>query len=616
MSDPAARITELLDQAATARAAGDFGAAREAGFAAFSVAQLADRADGMAEAALELAQGHRFGTHPGRIPAFLHEAYTRADGTTRIRLAVALARTWAYGNDPGRAVPFAEEAVAAAERLSDPELLVDALDAQLLVSWGPDQFDERARITIRLESAAAHVMDVEARMSAHLWRVTTALEALDPVPVARQLRALDGLAEESGAARVRFFAAARRGMHSLLIGDIPIARECLAAAEQAGIEAGEPDTEAIVHTLRAWIARQLDDRPTLAAEAAIFEAFGLAEGIPSVAAESAVLWLAAGENARARDLLEQLAGAEFAEIPRDVDWLYTLTMLTEVAAGTGAVRLVERGVTMLEPYAGRGVMNGGAVAFAGVVDDFLRIGCAALGRDQEAHEWAGTAAAAYHRLNATWWLKRIEQGSPSDSRGPRAASVVHLYPSGAGIWTVGAEGATRPVRDMKGLHYLRLLLGRPGVDISALDLSSEIAGHAGVAEAGLGELVDRQALAAYRRRLADLDAELDEAAAWADEGRRARAQLERDALVDHLAGAAGLSGRQRLIGGSAERARVAVRKAIAGAVDRLEGDDRALARLLRDSVRTGTTCRYEPDPGRPVRWLLEAPPATGSATPR
>lgn len=605
MLDPAARITGLLEQAAAAREAGDSAAARAAYLEAFATAKQTGRADLMAEAALGLAHGHRFGTHPGRTPAFLHEAYVRAQGPARIRLAVALARSWAYGNEPVQAEPFAREAVDAAEPLGDPQLLVEALDAQLLVSWGPDQFEERARITERMERAAAPVTDVEARMSVYLWRATTALEALDAVALARQLRALDGLAEESGSARVRFFAAARRGMHYLLIGDLTGARECLAAADRAGTEAGEVDTEAIVHTLGAWIARQIGDRPLLAAEAPAFEAFGLAEGVPSIAAEAAVLWLAAGNDERARELLEQLAGADFSAIPRDVDWLYTLTMLTEVAAGTGALHLVEQALALLEPYAGRGIVNGGAVAFAGVVDDFLRIGCAAVGREEDARTWAGTAAAAYQRLGATWWLTRVGATGPRTSRRLDRPSVVHLHPAGAGVWTVGVEGSTSSVRDMKGLHYLRLLLRRPGVDVPALDLSGEVVGHAGVAESGLGELVDRQALTAYRRRLADLDAELDEAREWSDEGRRVRAQAERDALVDHLAGVAGLGGRQRLVGGTAERARVAVRKAIAAAIDRVESDDPGLARLLRDSVRTGAACRYDPDPGRPVRWILD-----------
>ncbi|MET7457638.1 hypothetical protein ABZT03_38475 [Streptomyces sp. NPDC005574] len=60
-----------------------------------------------------------------------------------------------------------------------------------------------------------------------------------------------------------------------------------------------------------------------------------------------------------------------------------------------------------------------------------------------------------------------------------------------------------------------------------------------------------------------------------------------------------------------ERARVAVRKAIAAAPDRIQRHDPTLARLLRETIRTGASCRYDPDPGRPVTWLLD-PPRSGA----
>jgi hypothetical protein len=47
-----------------------------------------------------------------------------------------------------------------------------------------------------------------------------------------------------------------------------------------------------------------------------------------------------------------------------------------------------------------------------------------------------------------------------------------------------------------------------------------------------------------------------------------------------------------------------VRKAIAAALDRIDAEDQAMARLLRRTVHTGSTCRYEPDPDTPVDWLL------------
>ena len=59
----------------------------------------------------------------------------------------------------------------------------------------------------------------------------------------------------------------------------------------------------------------------------------------------------------------------------------------------------------------------------------------------------------------------------------------------------------------------------------------------------------RQALAAYRARLAELDAELAEAESWADEGRLTRLRLERGALLDEVATATGLSSRPRRFSG-------------------------------------------------------------------
>jgi hypothetical protein len=126
---------------------------------------------------------------------------------------------------------------------------------------------------------------------------------------------------------------------------------------------------------------------------------------------------------------------------------------------------------------------------------------------------------------------------------------------------------------------------------------------------GLGALVDRPALAAYRRRLAELDEELDEARSWADPVRLDRLEDERAALLAEVGRATGLGGRARVSGDAGERARVAVRKAIAAAIARIGEVDAPLARLLRDTVSTGGRCRYDPDPGRPVRWVLRGGPA-------
>jgi hypothetical protein len=580
---------------------------------AYDAAKAASDVEAMTDAALGLAGTHMWGTVPGRLPAFLYEAYTVADGARRDKLAVAIARAWAYSGDPGRAAPFAAEALADAEGGDDREALAAALDASLLVHWGPDDLSERVRITARLEDVVAHLTDVEARMSAHLWRLTTALETLDRPVAIRQLRALDTLAAESGSPRVAFFAASRRAMHALIADDLPTARASARDAIAAGWHAGEPDAYAIERALTAAIARQEGDVAALSAEAARFEAFALREGATSVGAEAALLWQAAGDLDRAAALLHQLSGspadgAPFTKITRDVEWLLTVVSLSEVAAAVGDISLCEAAVTLLQPYAGRGVVNGGAVGFAGVVDDYLARACAVLGREEEARRWAATAADAYGRMGAVWWARRA---SPPSPRPPAAPIVVaHLRLGSDGIWWLGRAGALVAVRDVKGLHYLRLLLARPGLDVPAVELSDAVAGRPGtgpMAAAGL-EILDRAALAAYRQRLADIGTEIDEATAWTDPGRVAVLEDERDAVLAELRAATGLGGRARETSGTGERARVAVRKAVVAAIQRIAAVDRDLGRLLTHTVHTGSNCRYDPDPTRPTRWVLADPP--------
>ena len=242
---------------------------------AYDEAREADDVDAMADAALALASGHLFGTVPGRVPAFLYEAYRRSDGEQRARLALAVARSWAYGYHPERAVTFAAEALAFAEEHDDPSLLAQALDAQL----GELGSRRRRPTPTHHRPARGHrrsPTDTEARLSAYLWRLTTALECLDLPAVRRQLRALDGLAAETGAPRVRYFAAARRAMDALLADDLAAVEPAIAETLAAGAEAGEPDTIAMEHVLTAALARQRGDLDMLRREAAAHEDLGCA----------------------------------------------------------------------------------------------------------------------------------------------------------------------------------------------------------------------------------------------------------------------------------------------------------------------------------------------------
>lgn len=79
-----------------------------------------------------------------------------------------------------------------------------------------------------------------------------------------------------------------------------------------------------------------------------------------------------------------------------------------------------------------------------------------------------------------------------------------------------------------------------------------------------------------------------------DDERRSRVEDELDELNEHLLAAAGLGNRWRSFGVAHERARTSVRKAILRSVVDIDRIDSSLATHLREAIRTGTNCSYQP----------------------
>ena len=176
-------------------------------------------------------------------------------------------------------------------------------------------------------------------------------------------------------------------------------------------------------------------------------------------------------------------------------------------------------------------------------------------------------------------------------------------------WTVAYRGTVSRLRDSKGMRVLAQLLAEPGRPHPSLDL--ERLGSPGddstaraVASGDAGELLDEEARRAYRARVAELRAAVDEA----DGLRRAddvgAMREEMDFLTRELSRALGLGGRSRVAGSTAERARLNVTRAVKSALRRVEGANLDLAAHLEATVRTGSVCVYTPDPRVPITWRV------------
>jgi hypothetical protein len=200
-------------------------------------------------------------------------------------------------------------------------------------------------------------------------------------------------------------------------------------------------------------------------------------------------------------------------------------------------------------------------------------------------------------------------GAASASRPPDGPSV---FRRDGHFWTVAWEGRTLHLQDLKGFRYLAYLLRHPGREIHALALAAALEQDVGACDhdaalqrAGgdAGPVLDAQARQDYRRRVAELREDLEEAERCNDLARATQRREELDVLVHELAASVGLGGRARRMGSSAERARINITKTVLGAIRKIDHEHPGLGRHLRTTVRTGTFFSYTPDSRLAAAWV-------------
>jgi tetratricopeptide (TPR) repeat protein len=242
----------------------------------------------------------------------------------------------------------------------------------------------------------------------------------------------------------------------------------------------------------------------------------------------------------------------------------------------------------------------------------------------EAHRASGSEhRAVLERQAARTILEGIE-AAPSvappvhvehhDTLDEQPVASFNVFRREGDYWSVIFEGHTVRVRDLKGMRYLARLLADPGREYHVLDLVAAETGSgppvdsrqaAGLPRSSLGdagESLDARAKDAYRRRLAEIEDDIEQARAIGDAERAAQADAERDFLVRELAHAFGLGGRDRRAASASERARAGVTRAVRQAITRIAEHHPQLGEHLGRTIRTGTYCAYFPDPRAPAGW--------------
>jgi hypothetical protein len=234
----------------------------------------------------------------------------------------------------------------------------------------------------------------------------------------------------------------------------------------------------------------------------------------------------------------------------------------------------------------------------------------------------------------------LGSAGPPKARSSASVQQKGVFYKEGNYWTVGVRGKTVRLKDSKGLAYLSYLLRHPAMEFHVLDLVGGIASGSdgdevdrtaadsmrgdyelektGIHIAGLGdagEVLDDKAKSVYRRRISELRQELEEAKALGKVDNAEQLEEKIDALTGELSRAVGLGGSDRRAASASERARQTVTKTIRGAIERVAQSDVGIGNILSRCIKTGTFCRYQPDPDLPIAWEFTAPPA-GSPTSR
>jgi len=616
---PAEAIAVSVEFGEALQLSGDVAAAREVLVRAARDAASAGQAGDLARAALALGGGLAGFEVPlqdeeqadllRKADAALPPEETALRAAVRGRLSLALAGSV----PPAERVALAQDAVRLARAAGNPQIESATLAAYCDAIAGPDYVQERTEAATRMLSLASDPPEASLQRQATVLLarrllLVALLEHGDLAGAEEQAAAYERLARRLGIPRYGWLPEIWRAMRALLDGDPDGALEHAAAAEAIGRRAHSFNAELMAFTVR--LQAHLD-RGTAAEYAGDVKALLAMAGpdLPAMYyAAPARFLLAAGDATQARTVLRRLRTDPARGRPKDAEWLECHWAMADLAISLDDEAAATLLAAQLLPYEKLWAVDGiGGAVFGTVAEQLGRL-AAYLGRPDEAGRHLAVARERYEQAGTPALLARLGALSAPGPEGrcgtaADAIAVVGRLQRSGQVWLVEWRGRRSTVPDSKGIRDLAVLLAHPGQSVSALELVEAAGGPPVAAASGsLGPVIDATARRAYKQRLADLEDDLAEAEENADLGQVERLRAERSMLADELAGALGLGGRVRFAGDPAERARKAVTMRLRAAISTVAEQDEILARHLRNAVRTGRLCSYQPE--GTVSWRI------------
>jgi hypothetical protein len=355
----------------------------------------------------------------------------------------------------------------------------------------------------------------------------------------------------------------------------------------------------------------------------------------------AMLGDAAGARLRLVPWLERFPGALHTP-----EGLPTLSVLAHTAVVVGWADAAPMLRPLLEPFAGRLPAGNGATIddsvdhllaalalLTGDLDDATRCASRALTLARSMHspvlearalallataaDRAGDAHAAASARDAAEsiaeplgmnlepsWTGRASRRVPTSARERSSDARLVTLRLDRGRWFVESPFGSAHIAHSVGIDQIVRLVASPGAHVAAVELATTGAGRHVAVASDLGPALDGRAKREYRRRIVELQADIDEADAHHDVERAARYRLEMEAILDELRAAVGLGGRDRPQGSGSERARVNTARTVRRGIAAFKAALPDLGGHLEVSIRTGHQCSYAPEPTAALAWRI------------
>jgi len=561
---------------------------------------------------------------------------TNGEANLRARVLARLSVALSYSSSTERRLALAEQALALARSAGDASALAGALAAHCDAIAGPNDIERRDAEAGEIIELAASSGDRGLELLGRRIRFVALLEQGDVFGAQNEAAAFARRAAELGNPLYSWYVVLWRGMFSLANGDVGGAEEASYEVARIGERAGSDNAPMLSVVLRSELLHQTDRVEEMEGMLAEVEVVMGDLAQSSQAYGNFARYLThMGRTAEAVALLDRLLVPGLDAVPDDAEWLPGITTIVD-AAVTLHHPVLASAVDALTPFADCFAIEGIGGGLHGAIGRLVADGLIALGRHDEAvpfarralerNRAAGALLTAHAQRTLADALRGTEEAlglaaaADATYRGlglhhfvradtpvaaPAEREGAELRREGD-VWHVSFAGITTIVKHVKGMADLAQLLPRPGVEVHVTGLEALPAEVATVARSSVrDETLDRQAVAAYRARLEELDADLTEAERDNDIVRAERTRTERDFLLEELSSSLGLGGRPRLSGPDpVERLRKAVTSRIRDAIRRIDAVHPALARHLSNSVRTGTFCSYRPE--QPIIWRCDA----------